>query len=100
MFKLINKTDQSNLNDSTIRHQSFRDNFNQIHIFQLEADLILNAHFIDLVTRELRAGRFSRNYLIVPLSIYVYDNNIKSPYMGELKKALMKWGINDQEIQR
>jgi hypothetical protein len=132
MFKVINKTDKSNLNDSTIRYQSFRDNFDQIfsliesggfigvtnfkkkerkiitqgitrtliHIFQIEPGLILNDYFINLISSELRTGRFEKSYLIVPLSIYVYDNKIKSPYSGILKEALMKWEINDQEIQR
>ncbi|WP_066755547.1 hypothetical protein [Crocinitomix algicola] len=132
IFKRINKTDKSNIKDTTIRYQSFQDNFNQIvsliesgglidassfskkerkiisqgitrtfiHIFQINADLILNEHFIHLIANELKAGRFSREYLVVPLSIYVYDNNIKSPFTGVLKEALIKWEISDKEILR
>ena len=130
MFKLINKSDKSNRNDTTVRHKSFIENFNIIvnlietqgfintanlrkkdgeiisrgvtrtltHIFQIQPNLILNDHFIDLITIELNEGRFRQEYLLIPLSVYVYDNKIKIPYNEMLNKAITKWGIKEQEI--
>ena len=130
MFKEINRTDNSNMNDTTFRYQIFRKNFERIvdliasenfidesrlkrsekriviqgitrtliHIFQIEPSLILNNNFIELIAAELKAERFSREYLVLPLSIYVYDNKINTPNTGELNNALTKWGIAYKEI--
>lgn len=68
------------------------------HILQTDPSLILNENFIELIHKELQAKRFCKDCLIVPLSIYVYDNEIKSPFEGVLKNALTAWGIRESEV--
>ncbi|WP_133122251.1 hypothetical protein [Brumimicrobium salinarum] len=68
------------------------------HILQSNPSLILNEKFIELIREKLQTKKFCKDYLIFPLSVYVYENEIKSPFEGVLKDAMRIWGINESEL--
>jgi hypothetical protein len=66
------------------------------HILQTDPKLILNAETIDLISKEIHSGNLNKEYLIIPLSVFVYD--FTNLMQEEVDFALEEWGIDESEL--
>lgn len=66
------------------------------HVLQTDPKLILNREIIVLISKEIHSGNFNKDYLIIPLSVFVYD--FPNLMQEEVDLALKEWGIDKSEI--
>ncbi len=66
------------------------------HVLQTDPELVLNPETIALISKEIHMGNLNKDYLIIPLSVFVYD--FPNLMQEEVDFAMKQWGIDGSEL--